>query len=328
VPIDPRSIGTAEAVSLICSAEDFPGLRHLINLSYVNIGMKRFMFLLLLAGMVFAETAEIGIYVINAGKFDPQTGGYTIDFYLSYICQTNCTPDFEFSNGRATSIDKIIDEPSEKFYRIQALLQDSVDLKKFPFDSHQLTIEIEDKLDTTDRLVYIADKEKSGLEESIQFVGWKLNGWDANVDDHYYPVYDETYSRYIFSIDLEREALSSLLKIFAPVFFIMMLNFATHFLDPPIITNRITLHSSFLVATVMFHVAVGNQLPPLGYLTVADKFMFAAYIPLTFSIMSAIAIMELNEDKKEKTAMRIHKLSKPLSVIIWLTGLALVLLTM
>jgi hypothetical protein len=218
--------------------------------------------------------------------------------------------------------------PPEKFYRIQANLQNPVDLQKFPFDSHNLTIEIEDKIQPKEILEYRFDNKQSGIDPSIQFVGWKLKGWDARVEDHDYPPYDETFSKYVFSIELEREALSSLIKIFAPVFFIMMLNFAAHFLDPHLVTNRITLHSSFMVAAVMFHVAVGNQLPPLGYLTVADKFMFTAYAPLAFSIMSAIAIMELSEEKKDRAAMKVHKLSRPLSIVIWIVGLALVLLTM
>jgi hypothetical protein len=279
-------------------------------------------------GFVFAQRADIGVYVINAGKFDPQSGSYTVDFYLSYVCDSNCSPSFEFINGRAVSVDKIIDEPREKFYRIQASLQNPVDFRKFPFDSHNLTIEIEDKVQTKQFLQYHADGSQSGLEPSIQFVGWRILGWDARVEDHEYPVYGETFSKYVFTIGLEREAVSSLLKIFAPVFFIMMLNFAAHFLDPHLVTNRITLHSSFMVAAVMFHVAVGNQLPPLGYLTVADKFMFAAYAPLVFSIISAIAIMELSEEKKEKAALRLHKISRPLSFAIWVAGLVLVLLTM
>ena len=297
------------------------------NIAPKPVSMRNLLLLLLLPA-AFAAAADIGVYVINAGKFDPQSGSYSVDFYLSYKCDSPCEPNFEFTNGRAQSVDKIIDSPTEKFYRIQANLQDPVDLRRYPFDSHNLTIEIEDKTETVDNLAYSANMEESGMEPSIQFVGWKLKGWNAAVTEHYYPPYDETYSNYVFTIELERETLSALLKIFAPVFFIMMLNFATHFLDPHLVPNRLILHSSFMVATVMFHVAIGNQLPPLGYLTVADKFMFAAYLPLAFSIASAIAVMELSEEKRDKDALRVHKLSRPASFAIWVAGIALVLLTM
>lgn len=289
--------------------------------------MKLFFILLLASLITYAETANVGIYVLNVGKFEPQSGSYSVDFYLSYKCGSNCSPNFEFANGRATSVDLIINEPTEKFYRIQANLQDQIDFRNFPFDKHRLTIELEDKTQNIQKLVYKVDEANNGIEPTIQLIGWKLDGWNAKVAEHYYSPYQETYSKYTFSIELERESLSALLKIFAPIIFIMLLNFIVHFLDPHLIANRISLHASFIVAAVMFHVAVGNQLPPLGYLTVADKFMFAAYASLTFSIASAIAIMEFNEEKKEKIAMKIHKVSKILTVAIWLSGLLLVMLT-
>jgi hypothetical protein len=294
--------------------------------------IRKIMFLLVILAFGFAFAAplqaQIGTYVINAGKFDPQSGTYTVDFYFSYVCESNCTPNFEFTNGRAIFVDKIIDEPNEKFYRIQSSLQDDVDFRKFPFDSHTLSIQIEDKTSTINELQYVADLNQSGMEDSIQFVGWKLNGWNASVSDHYYKPYGETFSKYVFNMNLQRETVSSVLKIFIPVMFIMLLNFFAHFPDPDKIATRLMLHSSFLVATVMFHVAIGNQLPPVGYLTVADKFMFAAYLPLAFSLFTAILVLEFTEEKKVKLARRIHKLSGIASFLLWIIGLAIVLLTM
>ncbi|MGV8085775.1 MAG: hypothetical protein ACP5N9_06005 [Candidatus Bilamarchaeum sp.] len=290
--------------------------------------MRKIILLLLLFSLAFANEAKVGTYIINAGKFDQQTGAYSVDFYLSIKCPENCSTNFEFVNGRASSIDKIIDTPEEKFYRIQANLQNPVDFRRYPFDNHTLTIEIEDKTNTKENLTYTVDKEHTGMEEGIQFVGWKLNGYNVTVEDHYYKPYDETYSRYKFSIDLERESISSLLKIFVPVFFIMILNFFAHFPDPDKITTRITMHSSFLIAAVMFHVAIGNQLPPLGYLNVADKFMFASYISLGFSLFSAIVVLELAEEKKMDLVMKIHKASGVVSFILWALGIIGVLATM
>jgi hypothetical protein len=167
----------------------------------------------------------------------------------------------------------------------------------------------------------------SGIEPGMQFFGWRMNGWNATVEDHYYAPYDETYSKYVFSILLKRETVSSLLKVFVPVFFIMLLNFFSHFPDPDKITTRIAMHSSFLIAAVMFHVSIGSQLPPLGYLTVADKFMFASYLPLAFSLISAIAILEFSEEKRMDMVKNIHHLSGIASFVLWIIGLAFVYIT-
>src|SRR3989344_2898871 len=111
---------------------------------------------------------KVGVYVLNLGKFDISTGAFAVDFYLSLKCESVCPKqDFEFMNGRASSIDKIIDAPSEKFYRIQANLNSPVNLKKFPFDRQNIQIIIEDKKKTIEELEYIPDLEASGIDDSI-----------------------------------------------------------------------------------------------------------------------------------------------------------------
>lgn len=289
--------------------------------------MRYLFFILLSVSLLFASQVSVGTYVINAGRFDPQSGTYTVDFYLSLKCESNCSSNFEFVNGRANTIDKIIDEPTEKFYRIQATLQDNVDFRKFPFDTHTLTIRLEDKTQTKEDQFYIINEKETGLSDSINFIGWELKGWNANVVDNYYSVYDENYSTYIFSINLKREWVSSFLKTFVPIFFIMLLNFFAHFPDPDKITNRLTMHTSFIIAAVMFHVAIGNQLPPLGYLTLADKFMFASYLSLGFSLLSAIVVLELVEEKKMNLVTKVHKMSGLASFFIWIISLVIIFLT-
>ena len=221
-----------------------------------------FIFLISLQTLSHSQEVRIGTYIINAGKFDPQSGSYTVDFYLSMQCEVNCSANFEFANGRSTTVDKITDLPNNKFYRIQANLQNSPDFRKFPFDSQELTIEIEDKTKTKNELEYAINEKETGISKSVSFIGWDLKNWSTRVESIEYPVYDEVYSRYIFSINLQRESLSSLLKVFFPVMLILLLNFFAHFPNPDKVASRITLHTSFIIAAVMFHVAIGNQLPP------------------------------------------------------------------
>jgi hypothetical protein len=121
------------------------------------------------------KDVNVGAYILNLGNFDIVAGSFTADFYLSFKCNNTRPPlDFEFMNGRASSLDKIIDEPNEKFYMVQANLNSPIDLKKFPFDSQELEIIIEDKTKTTEELICIPNKEETGIDESIAFVGWNM----------------------------------------------------------------------------------------------------------------------------------------------------------
>jgi hypothetical protein len=107
----------------------------------------------------------------------------------------------------------------ERFWRIEANLYENLDLQKYPFDSHQLTVRIEDTNLTKQNLSYVADQRNSGLDSSIVIEGWSIAGWSQQVVDHYYSVYNQTYSQYVFSISINREPVHAL-EIFLPVFFL------------------------------------------------------------------------------------------------------------
>jgi hypothetical protein len=262
----------------------------------------------LLQQPALSQEVGVGVYVLNLGKFDITAGSFTADFYLSFKCENACPPDnFEFINGRAASIDKIIDGPNEKFYRIQANLNSQIDLRSFPFDSQKMQIILEDKKSASETLRYAPLKEESGIDESISFSGWDIGGWDAEVKDHRYGIYNETYSQYVFSVNISRIFLSSFLKTFLPVFFILTVVLFSFVLDPDKITTRLGMAGSSLVASVMFHISIANQIPPVGYLTFADKFMGLTYLILLISFIINISLLELQEKKKTGLVERLHR---------------------
>ncbi len=266
---------------------------------------------LVLIPLISAQsTVGVGVYVLNLGKFDIATGTSTADFYLHLKCSKQCDPNFEFMNGRAASTDLITDEPKEKFYRIQANLNSPVDLRKFPFDRQQMQIILEDKLATTEELRYVPLKKQSGIDDSIAFTGWNIDGWEAEAKNHTYGIYDETYSQYVFTINISRIALNSFLKTFLPMVFIILVVLSSFILDPDKITTRLGMVGSSLVASVMFHVSITNQIPPVGYLTFADKFMILTYFVILGSFVVNILLLELQERKNTAFVEKIHRASE------------------
>ncbi|MBM3200015.1 hypothetical protein FJZ53_03680 [Candidatus Woesearchaeota archaeon] len=257
------------------------------------------------------QQVDVGLYILNLGKFDVGTGAFTADFYLSMKCEEECSPDkFEFMNGRAASIDKAIDKPNEKFYRIQANLNSPVDLKKFPFDSQKMQIIIEDKEQTTEDLIYNPDMEESGIDPAVTFPGWNLDGWTAEASEHDYPVYGEKYSQYVFSIDISRIKLNSFIKTFLPIIFIILVALCSFLLDPDKVSTRMGMVGSALAASVMFHVSISNQIPPVGYLTFADKFMGLTYFILLLSFTLNVVMMELQARKKDHLVNKMHAMTE------------------
>lgn len=253
---------------------------------------------------------KVGIYVLNIGNFNLSNGSFTVDFYLSFKSDRPFSPErFEFMNGRATSVDKMIDTPTEKFYRIQASLSQNIDFKGYPFDKHSLYIELEDKDNTTSIMKYVPDPKNSGIDPAVIIVGWGLDGWIADVKEHHYIPYDETYSRFTFNINISRAALTSFIKSFLPVFFMVFVALLSLLLTPANVTLRLSLDISTLLAAVMFHLNLTSTIPPVGYLTFADKIMIITYVILIAILTSGVALMRRTEEKDSVRAQKIYKYS-------------------
>ena len=284
-----------------------------------KIVLLSILLILLAIPLNLAKPSEIqtAVYVLNLGKFDIGTGSFTADFYLSFKCDNVCPAfDFEFSNGRAATVDKIIDTASEKFYRIQANLNSPIDLKRYPLDAQKLQIIIEDKKATIDSVRFVPNLKETGIDKDIAFTGWEIGKWSAVEDEHYYGVYDETYSRYVFTIPIERIALNSFFKTFLPVIFIVLVMLSSYFLDPDKITTRLAMAGSALVASVMFHISITNQIPPVSYLTFADKFMVLTYLLILLSFVINVVLLELLERKKQELVMRIYRATEYSSILV------------
>ena len=289
-------------------------MRSVTRLRYVFVGS-----ILLISALCFASplavqaqtnnspvgsnVVRVGVYVLNVGKFDLASGTYTMDFYLTMSCgKPNCNMgSFEFMNGRASSLHEIENTPMEKSWRIEANLYSNVDLQDYPFDRHTLAMRIEDTQLTEQNLTYQPDRAGSGLDPSIVVVGWMITGWNQSVTNHYYSVYNETYSQYTFSVSLEREPAFGF-EIFIPVFFLSFIALIAMLMygkTSSVLENRVLLTASCLVAAVLFQFSLDNNVPPLGYLTFADKFMIVTYSIIISALV--IGIMELDCHHKKNS---------------------------
>jgi len=258
-------------------------------------------------------TVKVGIYVLNIGKFDLATGTYTVDFYMD---MTSVPPEqdmgemkFEFMNGRASSMDKLIDKPGEKFYRIQANLATNVDMHRFPWDEHDLPITLEPATRGKKELIFTVDDKQSGIDPSVTFVGWDLRGTKGEVRDHVYDVYGESYSQFVYKIRIARIVFASSMKTFIPVGFFLFISLVSLLVALEKLDQRVALNTAMLIASVMFHMSIGAQLPPAGYLTVADKVLIATYGVIAVNLLMTVQTLRLYQLKQEQAAKSLRSLA-------------------
>ena len=252
---------------------------------------------------------NISVYVLSLGKLDLDRATVPADFYLTFDCAGDkCPPfDFEVMNGRISGSSKVEDLPNRKMYRIYADLRPTIDLRKFPFDRQTISIVIEDKGLEKDDLVYVADVKKTGLDDDIALPGWTLGQWTTTVADHDYDVLGEAYSRYTFAVEASKPLLNAFLKTLMPIVFIFLIVTFSYVIPVEKTDNRLSAATASLIGSVMFHVAITNQNPPLGYMTFADKIMLIVYGFLFLTIAYNVFVYELVQRKQEDRARAVHQ---------------------
>lgn len=151
----------------------------------------------------------------------------------------------------------------------------------------------------------------------MTIIGWQSELLPGQFRRHTYP--DGVWHQYEFELLLKRSGLTSAVRIFVPLLCFLMISFITLMLTPESYDKRLGTNTGMLIASVMFHVAVIASLPPLGYLTLADRTVMATYVTIGFHVLLCVRIQRLWMNDAKERAHRVHKTSRwavpPVAVI-------------
>lgn len=265
------------------------------------------------------EVVRVGIYILRISDFNAENGTYQIDLYLNFVCQTiNCDPsDFEIPN--ATSFPEIEDQTyesvrgTEYYYRIRTALQSPVAVKYFPFDIQTLTIEFEDKYRASNEYIYIPDPNLSGIDPQGNIPGWSTISFITGSErDHNYDVYDESYSRAVFTLGAYNPIWESLLRTILPVIVISFAGIISFFMKYDRAADRLGVVSSSLVSAVLLNLSF-----PKGA-TYMSTYMLANYLILVSALVITVRLMALVNENKLDQAKKLHDITDNIFPIIWL----------
>ncbi len=275
---------------------------------------------------------KVGWYVLGITDLNVATGSYTMDGYLNFDCNVPCNPpasgDTAFDVMNATGAADVSEQTSDTkggtlhFYRLRVPLGANLDLRDFPFDYHDLSLQIEDKILGVSQLIYQFDPKASGVDEYAVVSGWEVQRTiKGEAIMHNYAIYSEPYSRLIFNVSIYHPWFSSFMKgLFAAIVIVLvgMLSFLMKYDE---ITERLALVSSTLVGAILYHLTLTSSIPPIGYLTFADEFMYTNYVIIFIALAVTVRLMlHVNADEEDK-AKRLHAYTRLLIPGVWIASM-------
>ncbi|MBT0158567.1 hypothetical protein G4O51_01120 [Candidatus Bathyarchaeota archaeon A05DMB-2] len=300
--------------------------RKMIKRAAVVVAVFAVIFLALATQSVKAQGAsapvnvQVGTWLVNVEKVDLSANSYRLDFYLWFRfnpseISIDEVRNFEFINGAPTKYEVYANATQGYLeYRVRGDFITSFDFTRYPFESHELSVELEHKSLDASSLVYSEDQE-SAIEPTANVAGWDLGGFQTSNTLHSYG--DTTYSRFVFSVNLARPAVSAFIKSVLPIAVITVISLLSFFMAPQNFAQRITLGVTTLLAATTFHLSLLSGIPPTGYLTFADRMMISVYVIFLYNLACSVYIMRLVDLKRVDDAARVKsKALKFLPVLI------------
>ncbi len=266
-------------------------------------------------------TAKVGLVLNNVREYNIQTGSFDADFFLSLMSDKPMGDvHLFFTNGHDVNETVLADTPTFKAYRYTGTFISPVDLRKYPFDSQDLTIEVEDLRAGVDQLLFVPYQERTSLDDDFVMAGWGVDSVGAKAYRHLYPSRfdrDDLYvSRYKFTLAIGRFATSAAFSVFVPAYIIVLISLMGLWVPAEELEVRSNAGAPMLAAAVFFHYALTQALPATGYLTRADKLMFGVYISLLLNMASTWTFLIVQEDQVERAFRWARAWVPPITVLI------------
>lgn len=259
--------------------------------------------------------AKVAILLNSIDDYDVKTGTFTADFFLSLTSHAPMPPvNLVVANGKLDENEVLADRPTFKLYRMSGQFKSPPNLRKYPYDSQELKIVLEDDTHGIDQLRFSIDKERVNLARGFRALGWQVSFVNARALSQSYPDRfegdDLYYSRMIFTVGLDRFATSAAFKVFVPAFVIVIIALLGMWVPPSQMEVRSNAGAPMLAGAVLFHFALMQELPATSYLTRADKLMLGVYVSLALGMISTWWMFLVKEENMDKV-FRIARMVVP-----------------
>jgi len=255
---------------------------------------------------------RVNIYLIDVSEFDVGTGHFKADFYVTFHCNRECDPHFDFRNGAIESSQVRRDTGTEKEYRVRAELQEQrVNLRRFPFTKGTLPIVLEDDLLDEAHMVFEVEPG-SALDTQVHLPGFEIDhDVKATVRSHARPGSPTPYSSVVFEVSYRSHRISVAIKDLLPIALLSFAGFLSFFIDPEDTADRVLVSISALLALAFFGSALTGKAPHTDYLTLADAYVILSLVLLTLGLSGLIFIYDRrrgwDEVKVAKVNVRLRR---------------------
>jgi hypothetical protein len=279
---------------------------------------------------------ELGVHILDITDIDEPGGKFTLHVLLGVYWQDDAQahdgkgpkvfrediaieevntiwrPMVEFNRTTAPaelhhSLLRIYPNGRVEFERqLTVQIATQLDLRKLPFDTQQLKLELESFQYLADQVEVVLPAGNLRIAKHISLPQWEPGKLVGQVAPEYRAEYNETYSRATVILEVKRHTQFYIWQMMVPLAIVLAMAFAVFFLPPKDLSDRMSVIIASLLTVVALSYSLHSGLPKISYLTVIDWFFVLAYIFLGLAMAGMVWISNLH-DRDEAKAIRADK---------------------
>ena len=255
-----------------------------------------------------AQVVRVGVYPIDVYDIDFESNTCYITAYVWLIWTGDIDPlaGLELANSveewgtmSTPAYEEPIELPDGSTYqsmRVNGRFYQPYDLRRFPLDKQKISIYIEDSARSYDQVVFVADRENTGIDAGMVIPGWHIHGFTSETLVHdYLTNFGDTsitssskYTSLLYQITIERNANYFLWKLLFPLVIVLLTNWLALLLRPNWIDLRTAMPATALLTTVFLQESYSSGLPDVSYLVLMDKIYVVAYVMIIATLAMII----------------------------------------
>jgi hypothetical protein len=261
----------------------------------------------------------IGTYVNQINSMSLKEEKVQIDFHVWFRWKGDDLKPletFDLTNGDIDAKEDIYQATSGGFHyavcRCLATIQKQWNVRDFPLDNHEITIEIEDADLEEEKLKYLPDTENCNLSPDARVPGWDLSAGDAVVTSHrsntnYGDIdlpsgHESNWSRYIYTVQMTRTGYGYFGKLFTGLFIAVGISLIGLLTSPEQLDSKFALSVGAMFAAVASEYLVTASLPDSNVLTMADKLHILSFLFIFLTLAQATLAHKIFVSGREATA--------------------------
>ncbi len=201
-----------------------------------------------------------------------------------------------------------------------ATFKGNFNYKSFPFDKQTLTYNFESAGGGPFAIPFF--DYGTSLSNKIKLYDWTIKNYQLKsyISNN---LYDENTIGISYEIDIERNFIYFITKIYLPIIIILLMSFSVLWIKPSSLDSRLQVGVVCFLALITFTFIVDQELPKLSYLTIMDLVILTSYVFAAITTIESIYIARYVNDYDN--ALKIDSLFKKLLPIGYLLMLFIII---